>query len=389
MKINDDITKMINDIVWWIPFKNKRNNLRNLLNNNIAKELCKLEEELSKANKNNKLLEEELNKANENNKLFEEEISKIRENNLNIIKKAINSSIQLTTHHNDYKIMKNIFKENVKLVEIGISSFCNRKCWFCPNSIVDRFSKNVELDEDLFIKILKELQEIDYSNSLYLHRYNEPLYNKDLLLKRIKQAREYLPKSVIKIVSNGDYLTREYLKELEECGVNELYLSYYYNGNNKYIEFDLENVIKPGMLKLINKLGIEYSEYIKNDNEYYIFMKYKNLNIEYKSLNMEKMGNDRGGVIEDVNIEERTAQCFLPNMQISIDYDGAYSMCCNIRSDVEEHKDYIIGNIRDNTIFELFANDKIINIRKKLLVYGKKEKVCANCADYRPWYGLF
>lgn len=37
MKINDDITKMINDIVWWIPFKNKRNNLRNLLNNNIAK----------------------------------------------------------------------------------------------------------------------------------------------------------------------------------------------------------------------------------------------------------------------------------------------------------------------------------------------------------------
>lgn len=127
MKINDDITKMINDIVWWIPFKNKRNNLRNLLNNNIAKELCKLEEEL--------------NKSNENNKLFEEEISKIRENNLNIIKKAINSSIQLTTHHNDYKIMKNIFKENVKLVEIGISSFCNRKCWFCPNSIVDRFSK--------------------------------------------------------------------------------------------------------------------------------------------------------------------------------------------------------------------------------------------------------
>ncbi|WIH85463.1 SPASM domain-containing protein [Brachyspira pilosicoli] len=389
MKINDDITKIINDLVWWIPFKNKRNNLRNLLTNNIAKELSKFKEELNKANENNKLLEEELNKANENNVLLKEELCKTKENNLNIIKKAINSTIQLTTQYNDCEIMKNIFKENVKLVEIGISSFCNRKCWFCPNSIVDRFSRNIELDEYLFIKILKELQEIDYSNSLYLHRYNEPLYNKDLLLKRIKQAREYLPKSIIKVVSNGDYLTKEYLKELEEYGVNELYISYYYNGNNKYIEFDLENVIKPGMLKLINKLAIEYSEYIKNDNEYYMFMKYKNLNIEYKSLNMEKMGNDRGGVIEDVNIEERTSQCFLPNMQVSIDYDGTYSMCCNIRSDLEAHKDYIIGNIRDNTIFELFTNDKIINIRKKLLVYGKKEKVCANCADYRPWYGLF
>ena len=56
MKINDDITKIINDLVWWIPFKNKRNNLRNLLTNNIAKELSKFKEELNKANENNKLL---------------------------------------------------------------------------------------------------------------------------------------------------------------------------------------------------------------------------------------------------------------------------------------------------------------------------------------------
>ena len=375
MKINDDITKMINDIVWWIPFKNKRNNLRNLLNNNIAKELCKLEEELSKANKNNKL--------------FEEEISKIRENNLNIIKKSINSTIQLTTQYNNYEIMKNIFKENVKLVEIGISSFCNRKCWFCPNSIVDRFSQNIELDENLFIKILEELKEIDYSNSLYLHRYNEPLYNKWLLLKRIRQAREYLPKAIISINTNGDYLTLDYLNDLNEVGVNMMYITYYYNWNDKNIEFDLENIIKPGMFKFINKLGIEYSKYIENDNGYYIYIKYKSIDIEYRALNMEKIANDRGGIIQGVNIKERTSQCFLPNIQVSIDYDGTYSMCCNIRSDVEEHKDYIIGNIRDNTIFELFINDKIINIRKKLLVCGKKEKVCANCADYRPWFGLF
>lgn len=389
MKINDDIIKMINDIVWWIPFKNKRNNLRNLLTNNIVKELSKFKEELNKANENNKLLEEELNKANENNVLLKQELCKTKENNLNIIKKSINSTIQLTTQYNNYEIMKNIFKENVKLVEIGISSFCNRKCWFCPNSIVDRFSQNIELDENLFIKILEELKEIDYSNSLYLHRYNEPLYNKWLLLKRIRQAREYLPKAIISINTNGDYLTLDYLNDLNEVGVNMMYISYYYNGNDKNIEFDLENIIKPGMLKLINKLGIEYSEYIKNDNEYYVFMKYKSLNIEYKVSNYGKIGIDRGGVIEDVNIEERTSQCFLPNMQVSIDYDGTYSMCCNIRSDIEEHKDYIIGNIKDNTIFELFMNDKIINIRKKLLVYGKKENVCANCTDYRPWYGLF
>ena len=242
MLIDENLNKLINKMAWWIPFKNKRNDLKHQLISCIEDKFSSLD-------------------------IINDELIKIRNNNyynLDTILNAINNTVELTTFYNDDQIKKNIFKKNVKLIEIGIFSFCNRKCWFCPNSIVDRFSKNVELDEDLFIKILKELQEIDYSNSLYLHRYNEPLYNKDLLLKRIKQAREYLPKSVIKIVSNGDYLTREYLKELEECGVNELYLSYYYNGNNKYIEFDLENVIKPGMLKLINKLGIEYSEYIKN-----------------------------------------------------------------------------------------------------------------------------
>ena len=89
----------------------------------------------------------------------------------------------------------------------------------------------------------------------------------------------------------------------------------------------------------------------------------------------------------------RAAPCFHPNMQVSIDYDGIYTLCCNIRSDVKEHKDYLIGNVENNSIFELFTSDKIIEFRKSLLRdNSKKFGACANCSigedvDNNLWFG--
>lgn len=369
--MDENLNKLINNICWWIPFKNKRNNLRHQL-------ISIIEDKFSSLNGLNYELKNKLEKIS-NNDCY----------NLDTILNAINNTVELTTFYNDDQIKKNIFLKNVKFIEIGIFSFCNRKCWFCPNSIVDRFSSNIELDENLFIKILKELQEIDYFETISLYRYNEPLYDKKLLLKRIKQTREYLPKANIKLNTNGDYLTLEYLKELEAYGVNKLYITYYYNGNDKNIKFDLENTIKPGMFKLINKLGLNYHENLKSNYEYYIYIEYKSMYIEYRAIDMHNLGLDRGGIIDNVVLRERKSQCFLPNIQVPIDYDGSYTLCCNTRSDVIEHKDYIIGNVKNNTIFELFTNKKIIDFRKKLLVFGEKDGACHNCLDLRSWIGYF
>ena len=173
--ISEDIIKNIDEIVWYIPFRKLRDSIRKLL----------------------------INYINNSNYIYNELEKQRREN-------------ELITYNEDYYYKKRVFKENVRTVEIGISSFCNRKCWFCPNSIIDRNSCNIELNENLFLKLLSELREINYSNYIYLHRYNEPLYNKELLIKRIKQVREYLPQAYITIFTNGDYLTLDYLKLLED-----------------------------------------------------------------------------------------------------------------------------------------------------------------------------
>ena len=36
-----------------------------------------------------------------------------------------------------------IFQRAVRMVEIEVFSYCNRRCWFCPNATIDRISKNI------------------------------------------------------------------------------------------------------------------------------------------------------------------------------------------------------------------------------------------------------
>ena len=129
--ISEDIIKNIDEIVWYIPFRKLRDSIRKLL----------------------------INYINNSNYIYNELEIRRREN-------------ELTTYNEDNYYKKRVFKENVCWVEIGISSFCNRKCWFCPNSIIDRNSCNIELNENLFLKLLSELREIKegMSGSLLIGR---------------------------------------------------------------------------------------------------------------------------------------------------------------------------------------------------------------------------
>ena len=122
----------------------------------------------------------------------------------------------LTTPTHDRESAKKLLKDNLRVIELEISAFCNRTCWFCPNSLIDRKQK-IELPESVFLRCIDNLAEIEYEGVLNFHRFNETLADKELILKRLRQARSKLPKAKLGIFSNGDYLTRE-------CGM-EIYTS--------------------------------------------------------------------------------------------------------------------------------------------------------------------
>ena len=73
---------------------------------------------------------------------------------------------------------KFIFKKSIKHVYIEPFSYCNRKCYFCPNSDLKRLDENEYLDRNVISKILDDLASIDFSGAMSFHEYNEPLSDK-------------------------------------------------------------------------------------------------------------------------------------------------------------------------------------------------------------------
>ncbi|MDR1043803.1 MAG: radical SAM protein, partial [Candidatus Adiutrix sp.] len=117
-----------------------------------------------------------------------------------------------------------VLKKNIKFVELEISTFCNRRCFFCGNKDIDRRSANRYMDEDLYLSILQQLQEFQYTGKLAFHRYNEPLAD-PIIFTRLRQARTFLPEALLCIFTNGDYLDRDMFLHLEELGVREMEIS--------------------------------------------------------------------------------------------------------------------------------------------------------------------
>jgi pyruvate formate-lyase activating enzyme-like uncharacterized protein len=150
---------------------------------------------------------------------------------------------------------KKWLKNNLKMFEIEVFSYCNRKCWFCPNSYIDRKSDTILMPEESYLSVMEQLREIDYDQEITYSRYNEPLSKKDIILKRIRQAREYLPKVKLRTNTNGDYLNLNYIHELRDAGLNQLFIQQYLGNNQLYNH----NRLKKIMIKKIERLGVNYS----------------------------------------------------------------------------------------------------------------------------------
>jgi radical SAM protein with 4Fe4S-binding SPASM domain len=279
---------------------------------------------------------------------------------------------------------KEYLKENLKVVEVEIFSYCNRTCWFCPNSFIDRKSTNIFMEEDVYLSILNQLKEIDYSGDITYSRYNEPTSNKDIFLKRIRQARELLPKANLKTNSNGDYIDHDYVLELREAGLNELFLQHY---DLKPLSFDYEKN-KELMEKRLQKLNFPYS-ILKDIPKFKIEYKLEveGIRVQLRSRNFNVDGSSRGNTISLATDYTRTQRCMQVFNNMYIDYNGNVMICCALRSDIPEHNIGIMGNVKESTISSIFSSYRYTSWREHHNVDGPKEGVCKTCRDnVKPSY---
>ena len=240
---------------------------------------------------------------------------------------------------------------NLRLIELELWSYCNRKCTWCPNSFIDRQSETKYMDKQVFLNLINSLKKINYSGYITFSRYNEPLAFSALLNQACEYIKKELPNCTLVTNTNGDFLSSELIKNLK---IDELSIMDY---DNRGLE-----VCKT---RLIN-WGCEIDEIVDN----FIYAHCNKMKIlYYTNWRDNYTPGNRGGSLP---IEEpiRDYPCTEPQYFVGINYDGTVSPCCNIRNDIEHHKPFILGDL-NKTCFE-----SIVVALKRYNFISYCEKTC-------------
>lgn len=276
----------------------------------------------------------------------------------------------------DEQSARALFAQTVGMIEIEVFTYCNRVCWFCPNKDGSRLGPNQYMDEDLYLSILNQLSAINYSGMVTYSRYNEPLSDR-IILKRIAQARQALPTAQLHTNTNGDYLTRHYLEELRDAGLNTLNVQIYLKNQEQY---DHEKIREKGQF-ILRKLGLPHRPVIDTPGQFLEYgIEFPGTAIRLYGRNFATDGTSRGDTVDIARDYIRNAPCCVPATSVFIDYNGSVMPCCNLRSDIAEHADAVLEKLTPtDSLFRVYGGAKQASWRRHLYSFDEKSGLCRSC----------
>lgn len=277
------------------------------------------------------------------------------------------------------------FKSGVGFINIETSSQCNRVCDYCPNGMYDRRTFNSFFDKEAYERIVDDLASIDFHRRISLVGLNEPLLHMEDFTWRLRLLQQRLPKAYVLIFTNGDYLTREIFDHLVDCGVTDLRISIHLGRGKPYSERDMLQRI----FSKANELGLtaELNEFAPDKSIGFAF-KGSPIKVLMRQSNYMTQGNSRGEVMKGVGkqVEGRTIPCFLPYDNFIINYRGDVLPCCGTIGASEEIKPFIVGNVREQSIFDIYASKELTAWRRHTMRSGPLRHPCATCPEQWPGF---
>ncbi|MCP4157731.1 MAG: radical SAM/SPASM domain-containing protein [bacterium] len=229
------------------------------------------------------------------------------------------------------------------VISIETSQYCNRRCTFCPNYYHPPGKERME--SELFHKIIRQLQEIDYASTVILHQYNEPLLD-ERLPEFIALTRKQLPGSTILFSTNGDYLTPELWQRLYTSGLDYAIIGQY------------DGKVNPHIQKIYDNLDDRQKK-------------------AFRLRVSSKLTNTRGGLVNKERIPGDPLEqcCARPFFQITIRYTGEVVLCCE-----DFLSEVVSGNVKEEGIMEIWNGEHFRKVRRQLFENNRTfAKVCTAC----------
>jgi radical SAM protein with 4Fe4S-binding SPASM domain len=229
-------------------------------------------------------------------------------------------------------------------IEIEINHDCNRKCWYCPNAVAERKTSG-EMSEETFLKIMDELNLLDYRGNLSFHFYNEPMLAKKFLWF-IQTARQRLPHSFLELYTNGTLLTFEKFTQIVDLGMDRFIVTKHFGEKN--FVFD----------ETFGKLTDDQKK-----------------KVSYQGHTDIQMTN-RGGLVDaGPGSVPALSPCYIPNILMVITHDGNVLPCFE---DFDEKMK--MGNILESNLLSIWNSEKYQSHRRNLRM-GKRHlySPCSSC----------
>jgi radical SAM protein with 4Fe4S-binding SPASM domain len=206
---------------------------------------------------------------------------------------------------------------------------------------------------DIIEKISKELVSLNFEGRIHFTGINEPLMDKRIfdILSKFKSL-----KAKKSITTNGDYLNDSFLSKLAECGLTHLNISVYSDEHYEKIKN--------------NCLGWNYGIVDMRPNQ-------KRL---YNVLSNRAGSLDLSGLLDKEMIQIKTKLsiergCSRPSQYITVAYTGEVILCPE-----DMYASCVMGNLNDNSLLEIWNNEKFLHYRETLKKEGRKNlNPCQNC----------
>ncbi len=169
-----------------------------------------------------------------------------------MLKNLISPFNSIWYYYFDFLNISNGLQGYFNTIILETTTYCNRRCSYCPNSISDRgLKKNeIKLDIEDIKSIVDQLVSINFNGKFLPHFYGEPLLD-DRLFDIVSYIKLKRPKSIVDIHTNGDYLNSDIFEKLINAKVDGLIITNH-SPQNKNLELK-------GLISRYKKhLNIEY-----------------------------------------------------------------------------------------------------------------------------------
>jgi radical SAM protein with 4Fe4S-binding SPASM domain len=295
--------------------------------------------------------------------------------------------------YSSYQRKKTILDYKPIRLWVEPTSICNLRCVMCPNKDLKKEDKGF-MEMDLFRKIIDEAAPWVYDVHL-LHR-GESLLHPEFFTMAKYAAEKHVR---TKLHTNGTLLDEEKSRQMIESGIDQL--SFSFDGYDKEVyesirvNGDFEQTVqniqrflaikkethskKPyTILELINFPDSR----IKSDSA-----KQRAFRNKFKGLPLDRLVikefHNWAGEVEMPHKKKTFSPCtFLWNALV-IFWDGAVLPCSQ-----DFFGYYILGNVKDTSLAEIWNNDKMIHLREQHLKGGIEEfATCRECD--RVWREKF